>query len=656
MSILKRLQQRAEESQASSLFFLNENGTLHEALSFKELYQQAAGLAKELSATAKVGDCVWLLFEHSPAFLKSFYACMMARLTAIPIAPPDETRGAHAFEALRPLANKTKPRWVLAHEPLLSNLRQMPFLDQGSQFLEPSHAQPLADPEFETDADDRVALLFTSGSTSQPKGVSLRTRHLEYNAHQCCDLWDIQSDAVLVSWMPNHHSFGMVFNALLPVWSGARWVGMAPQTFLAKPALWLQTIDQYAGTHSAAATFGYQYAADHIRPAEIENLSLSSWRVGLVSAEPVRRGVYQTFLEKFGHLGLDPSFFSPLYGLSESGPITGHPPKKLPTFLEQAELPPHLHLASVGHAMPETQIRIVDGQAELALPEGEIGEIWIHGPSVLNRYFENDQANREAFRVLPGEGGHFFRTGDLGFCQDGELYITGRLKELIIIAGKNFVPQDIEWSFLQGHHLLNGFTAAAFSSGEGTETRVFLALEKPRVQHDQITDWHSVLAEGMLAVWRLLGLRVDSVFLLEAGQLPRTNSGKLRRNHTQELLDLGQLEVQLTYRNTMTRNEDASVNEPEQAFQNTAVPEDVDQLADQIASLLAQLLDVAESEIGLETSLSAFQLSSLQIMTFAKRLETELDMEVQPALLFKCDNLMELSELLVDQGRPAEGV
>ena len=586
------------------------------------------GLAGKLANDVPDQQAVWLLLEEGEAFSVAFVACLMAGVTAMPLPAPDVAHLEGQLAYWRKLCESAPPALVLACGSGLELLDDASLPWQAPLWDALAHVGPANEPLQSCD-DHRALLLYTSGSTAAPKGVSLRAEQLFYNARTCCEVWDIQSDAVLVSWMPNHHSFGLVFNVLLPLFAGCDLAAIAPRAFMKDPAIWLRLMSDYRGTHSAAATFGYQMCAEHVSDGQLpEDLDLSSWRVGLISAEPIRRSAYDRFYARFSRHGLRSDWFSPLFGMSECGPVTAMPAGEPARFHEDESLPHELQLACVGRALPGSRVEVVDPQTRMVAAEGQSGEVWLHGPSVLDAYVGDAASNAAAFAELVDEQVRFFRTGDRGFFKDGMLYINGRIKETIIVRGKKFYPQDIELAFVGADARLQGEKCVAFARGEGNETVLHLLLESvtPLEDRDAL---RNALHAGAKAVWAALGLPLQSVSVVARGQLPRTAGGKLQRLRAGRIFAAAGFAIEAGW-----QRDEASAPQS----QGTLAQDPVEA----ICQLLANVLAIDASEVEADIELAEYMMDSRSYMKWAADIEAALQVKVNPTLFYKVETIEEL--------------
>ncbi|WP_394849335.1 fatty acyl-AMP ligase [Pendulispora brunnea] len=522
---------------------------------------QALGLRK--------GDRVALILPANEDFVLCFFGAIVAGIIPVPIYPPlgpgqlqtylDNTRHIVEKSGARALITPAKIKRLLGTVqsacPALEQVVAVEAIRESMEALRPEKIT----------LDDIAFLQFTSGSTSRPKGVSLT--HANLAANLACIMDDglaAREGDVGVSWLPLYHDMGLIGFVIAPLYYRVPTVYLSPLLFLKRPITWFQTITRHKGTIAYAPNFAYALCLKRIREKDLEGIDLSSWRVAGCGAEPIRPETLETFASTYAGVGFKKSAFVPSYGMAESSLAIAFSnldqgPKVLaldgPTLWSEGvvkladDIPPRsgldnpdtvVRLVSCGRAFPEHQIRIFDPDdvtSEHPLEERKVGEIRISGPSVMHGYWEDVERTREAF------AGPFLRTGDLGFLHDNELYICGRIKEVVIVNGRNYYPQDMEWEASQVPGVRKGSVIAFGSrhpSGiEADRERVVIAFETQDA-HD-MAQTQRISKEIRKSVQDGLGLTIDDVVALPAGTLPKTSSGKLQRAKTRTLYEAGEL-------------------------------------------------------------------------------------------------------------------
>jgi acyl-CoA synthetase (AMP-forming)/AMP-acid ligase II len=409
-----------------------------------------------------------------------------------------------------------------------------------------------------------LALLqYTSGSTAVPKGVMVSHGNLLHNSAYLTQALELTPDSVSVTWLPAFHDMGLSNGIIQPLYTGGRCFLMSPQSFLQWPVRWLQAISRYQATVSGGPNFAYELCARRITPEQRETLDLSSWVAAYNGAEPVRADTLKRFAESFAPCGFRPSFSYPCYGLAEatlivSGGLLRDEPIVCTTgvaSLEKNRVVADLEqqqnvrtFVGCGRAQLNTKIVIVHPESLTRCAPDEVGEIWVSSPSVAQGYWNQPEETERTFRAYLADTGEgpFLRTEDLGFLKDGELFVTGRLKDLIIIGGRNLYPHDIELTVDQSHPAIRPGCCAAFSVDVADEERLIVTAEVERRyqpadrcpqdgearSHPKVRprlDVEAVVRSIRRAVAEEHDVRVDTVVLLRTGRIPKTPSGKVQR-------------------------------------------------------------------------------------------------------------------------------
>ncbi|PYC71589.1 hypothetical protein C7C45_11200 [Micromonospora arborensis] len=539
----------AQQSDRTAYVFLRDGEVPAETLTYGRLDRAARSRAAALAALGLGGGTVVLLYPSGLEFIRSLLGCMSARVAGAPVQVPRRRDG---LTRLRRVADDAGTTTVLTTEAvrddLLGRFGDEPELaglnlvaTDGLDRVDPASDWPAGRPG----PDDIALLQYTSGSTGDPKGVMVTHRNFAANARETDELWPCSPDATLVNWLPLFHDMGLLFGIILPLWAGVPSYLMAPDSFVRRPARWLEAIARFGGTHSAAPSFAYELCVRAAAEGAAANVGdLSRWRVAANGAEPVRWDVVTAFQEAYAGHGLSPHTMCPGYGLAENTlKVTGASQHQRPGMLrlDAAALRDgtvrvlgvpsagSTPAVSVGGTVPGTEVRIVDPATRVVCAPDRVGEIWVGGPCVAAGYWRRPELSEETFRArLADRPGTWLRTGDLGFVYDGELYITGRLKDVIIRKGRNYYPQDIEYSAERAVDGLYPNCAAAFAVDDGEYERLVLLIE---------VDGRVLRRPGPAAVRDLVRaavhehhrLDVDELLLLRRGTLAKTSSGKIQR-------------------------------------------------------------------------------------------------------------------------------
>lgn len=518
---------------------------------YAALDRMACAIAAVLRDGAEPGDRALLLYEPGLDFITAFFGCWYAGLIPVPAYPPRRNRRGRNWQTVGNIAADCRPRLVLTTAKLAANLAaalaaQTP--DVHGQWLatdqiDESRAGRWREPKVEGDA---VALLqYTSGSTAAPKGVMVTHKGLLHNESLIQMALAHPTPGCGVCWLPHYHDMGLVGFVLQTVFRGARTVLLPPASVVQRPFLWLQAMSHYRAHISGGPNFAYDLCVQRITAEHKAALDLSDWTIAVVGSEPVSARTLERFAEAFAPCGFRPEAFYPCYGLAEATLfVTGGAKAARPVAqsvradaLEQGQVAPAppgaactRTLVGCGWPWGGQEVLSVHPHDRTRCPEGTVGEIWVRGPSVARGYWNRPEETEHTFRARLNDGdGPFLRTGDLGFVQGGELFVTGRLKELLVIHGRNHYPQDIEATVHAVHAALREGGGAAFETGPDGEPRLVIVQELDRHQGRGL-DLAQLAGDVRQAIAARHELHVHDVRFLEPGALPRTSSGKVRRH------------------------------------------------------------------------------------------------------------------------------
>ncbi len=518
-------------------------------LSVLALSQQARTIAADLQSQGMAGKRALLLYPPGLEFITAFFGCLYAGVVAVPAYPPRQNQklsrlqaiveDAHAPLALTTTDLLTKIEHRAHQHPDLAKLQWL-----ATDNLEPDASGAWQPPEI---SPDTLAFLqYTSGSTGTPKGVMVSQGNLMHNSAVIQQCFEHTSHSQGVIWLPSYHDMGLIGGVLQPLYAGFPVTLMSPADFLQKPMRWLQTISDCQGTTSGGPNFAYDLCVRKFKPKQAEDLDLSHWDVAFTGAEPIRSDTLDQFATTFAPYGFRREAFYPCYGMAETTLIISGGQKSAPPQVQHVQASAlevnQVHPASVltkdrrtlvgcGRCLPDQTIVIVDPDLRVQCSPQQVGEIWVSSPSVTQGYWcreADTDLNYHAF-LADTHAGPFLRTGDLGFMQDGELFITGRLKEVLIIRGLNHYPQDIEFSVENSHSGLQPSGGAAFAIDVKNEERVVIVQEVKRTYLRRL-DANEVLGNIRQAVAAQHSLQLYAIALLKPGSLFKTSSGKIRRS------------------------------------------------------------------------------------------------------------------------------
>ena len=532
----------ANHGDDTAYIVLDGRGAESARLSFAQLHRSAIAVAGRLQERVKPGTPVLLILPTGLDFVVALFGCMYAGAIGVPCA-----HAARDISRLASIIASSGAEVILTNEVSDTTRRAVPMdlgprtwlrvadiLDGGAAQWQPPTLAP----------DSIAYLQYSSGSTGDPKGVMVSHGNLVHNLRMMAEAFGHDPKRTkIVTWLPLFHDMGLIGNVLEAAYLGVTCVLLSSTSFLKRPILWLQAIDRYRATFSGAPNFAYELCVRRITEAERETLDLSGWEVAFNGSEPVRAEVVDAFSERFTPQGFRREAFYPCYGLAEATLfVSGRGRSIAPTSLRfdrfllerdravVSEDPSARVLVNCGHEWSGQKIIIVDPERLTPVPQGQIGEIWVSGASVAKGYWCQQAASAQSFvTTLDGVGeGNYVRSGDLGLLHDGELYLTGRLKDLIVIHGRNHYPEDIERTVSASNPALRPGCGAAFSVDVDGEERLVVAQELSREFRDNF-DEDKIRGDVVEAISAVHQVRLYALVLIAHGTIPKTSSGKIQR-------------------------------------------------------------------------------------------------------------------------------
>ena len=549
-----------------------------EEVTFSGLHQKAIVLAQEIQRLDLLNKPVLLLLPTGVSHMVGFLGCAYAGSIAVPVSMPK--RSMH-MERLKSILKNAGTSYVLTTLEVFSKVKNLAsddgFFTNVSWLFIDEISETVSNPTFKSAVgEEKTCMLqYTSGSTSTPKGVVLTHKNLLTNFQMMKKGFATNSDSVMVTWIPLFHDMGLILQALHSLYLGSSNILMSPQTFVQNPIVWLKAITRYQGTFSAAPNFAYDLCLECIRDSDYNNLDLSSWKTAVNAAEPIIYQTIEKFINKFSGAGLKPNAASPGYGLAEatvmvSGKHPDQPLKKLTVLFEDLKNKmirvgnttdnnaTTTDIVSCGTIVDGLDVKIVNKKTRLARLEGAIGEVWLSGDNITSGYWDNGKISEEIsdahYSSLTNDQSNkrYLMTGDLGFIYQNELYVCGRVKDLIVINGANFYPQDLERIVAHSHSAVISTAVAAFSVNPGSGERVVIVAEVNRhyIAGDS-SKKHTALNEIVTCIKNSIfveySINVHDVVLIRQVTIPRTTSGKIQRSKCKqqyldnELVNVGSL-------------------------------------------------------------------------------------------------------------------
>ena len=648
--------------------FLADGEEEGDRLTFGELDRRARALGALLQRLGLAGERVLLLYPPGLEFVSAFLGCLYGGAVAVPAYPP---RSSRMLPRLQAIARDAGPAAALTTRALLGTISGMteglPELG-GIRWVTTDDVEPGLAAEWEEPglSPDALAFLqYTSGSTAAPKGVMVTHGNLLHNEEMIRLAFRQSEQSVIVGWLPLYHDMGLIGNVLQPLYVGAPCILMSPVAFLQKPRRWLAAISRYRATTSGGPNFAYELCVRRIPPAEREGLDLSTWEVAFNGAEPVRAETLARFAEAFAPSGFRRAALYPCYGLAEAtlfvaggeggaGPVIGAFRGAALERDRAAEAPPDDSsarlLVGCGRGWEGQEVAVVDPESGRRCPPDRVGEIWVAGPSVAAGYWERPEETASAFgALLPGGSAPYLRTGDLGFVKDGELYVTGRLKDLVILRGRNLYPQDLEATAEASHPALRPGGSAAFPVEAGGEERLVIAAEIDRRREGEAAD---AAAAVRRAVAEEHEVQVHEVVLLRLGSLPKTSSGKVQRHACRAAWDAGSFEA--VGRSRLAEEEVGEAGPPAAAGALAALysagpGERRARLEAWLRLEAAHALGVAAAAVVPDRPLTALGLDSLAAVELKGKVEAALGTQVSLAALLEGATLADLAAAVLPE-------
>ncbi|MGB7414218.1 MAG: beta-ketoacyl synthase N-terminal-like domain-containing protein, partial [Thermosynechococcaceae cyanobacterium] len=661
-TLVELLRYRAQyHPQQIAYTFLQDGEIESSQLTYLALDQQACAIATQLTSLGMAEQRALLLYAPDLNFVTAFFGCLYAGAIPVPAYPP---RSKQMMSRLEAVIADAQAKVALTTEGLLTKIEQqfsgLSLQCLATDTLDLALASGWQEPNI---TEQTLAFLqYTSGSTGNPKGVMVSHSNLLHNSALIYDCFGHSPESQGVIWLPPYHDMGLIGGVLQPLYAGFPVALMPPVAFLQKPICWLRAISDRQATTSGGPNFAYDLCARQIKPEQCEGLDLSHWNLAFTGAEPIRAETLERFAEVFAPYGFKREAFYPCYGMAETTLIaTGGVHQDAPVLkticeeaitqnavmLGEADQPGTRTVVSSGRVPQDLGVAIANPDT-LHSTEG-IGEIWVSGPSVTQGYWQQPEKTEQIFNAhLKDTGaGPFLRTGDLGFMREGELFVTGRLKDLIIIRGRNHYPQDIEATVENSHEALRPACGAAFSIEVEGEERLVITQEVQRTAIRKL-DSDEVTAAIRKAVVQHHQLQPWQIVLLKTGSIPKTSSGKIRRFACRQ----GVLEDNL---NIVGQWTDPSLAGKQKEIAATPQPEPLiarptsamaEAIQDWLRNNIAQRLGVTAAEIAPQDPFSESGLDSMAAVQLTGELQDWLGRSLSPTLIYDYPSIAALAHYL----------
>ncbi len=666
------LQKRAQSHGEKLLYTFLLDGEGEEAsLTYGALDAKVRAIAALLQKEKATGARALLLYPPGLDYINAFLGCLYAGLVAVPAYPPDPNRLNRTLPRLISIIKDSQAKFVLTTGPIKDmsellfaeapELKELHWISTDS--VSPDLSTQWRDPGLHE--NDLAFLQYTSGSTGEPKGVMLSHRNLLENLKHIYSCFGHSLKSRAVIWLPPYHDMGLIGGILQPLYGGFPVFLMSPLDFLQKPYRWLKAISQFKGTTSGGPNFAYDLCVRKITSEQKKTLDLSHWELAFSGAEPVNPDTMRKFAKYFRECGFGENAFYPCYGLAEATLIVSGAQKLRPFVTKKIDsktLASHqiklssipgefCELVSSGHTLKGQEILIVNPQTMAPCSSHEVGEIWVSGSSIALGYWEKPELSEKTFRAFTADQrGPFLRSGDLGFLSEEELFITGRLKDLIIIRGTNHYPQDIETTIDKGGLALRTGCGAAFAFHDEGEEKLGIVWEVSDSEDSGGKKFEEMISQMRELISRYHQIHVEGIVLIKKGTIAKTSSGKIQRHICKLAYEKGELHIVHQWKekkalpsiviplgiskqeNCFTPNHQEKQSKP--AIQQWLIRE------------LSTRFNLKESELDLKKPFSFYGIDSKEALSLAGDLEDWLQVKLSPTLLWQYPDIDSLVTFL----------
>ncbi|MBW4564787.1 MAG: amino acid adenylation domain-containing protein [Mojavia pulchra JT2-VF2] len=657
-----------EQANAEAFTFLHDGETQAATLTYQELDRYSRAIASQLQTLGLSGERALLLYPPGSDYLPAFFGCLYAGLVAVPAYPPRNARNTPRILAI---LQDAQTAVILTTTAILAQLKSLladKFDIDNILWLTTDNLAPGIEEAWQEpfiNIDTLAFLQYTSGSTGTPKGVMLTHGNLLHNAEVTRQYMEHSSISKFVTWLPVYHDMGLIGGVLQPLYGGFPCIMMPPAAFLQRPYRWLQAISRYRGTTSGAPNFAYELCIEKITPEQRATLDLSSWSVAFNGAEPIRHETLEKFAATFAECGFRPEAFYPCYGMAEatlmvSGSVKSTLVKSKridKSALERNHIieavsnnDNSIALVGCGHSVPQQQVVIVNPETLTRCQDREVGEIWVSGPSVGKGYWNRQAETEQTFHAFLQDikEGPFLRTGDLGFLDNGEVFITGRAKDLIIIRGRNLYPQDIELTAERSHPSLRAGGNAAFCIEVDHQEQLVVVQE---LEFRAKPDLEEVTAAIRQAVAEEHEVQVYGVVLIKPGTIPKTSSGKIQRRATKAEFLAGELQI---INSSITESINFVETENNLKLNRVTIlsltPDESQLLLEAyLLEQVAQVFKITPLQIDIKQPLSSLGLDSLRVFELKNRIENYLEVAVSIADFFEGLSIQALATKILSE-------
>ncbi|WP_062054967.1 hybrid non-ribosomal peptide synthetase/type I polyketide synthase, partial [Aquimarina longa] len=640
---------------------------------YKELYENSKRIASHILEVANPGDRILLLYPSGLEFVDAFLGCLLAGVIAVPAFPP---QGKRRIGRLEKIVSDCKATLILTTSNVYT--KSFKWFDNevfsDIKWIQTDMVGNFVDTEFPTIFPNTVAFLqYTSGSTGDPKGVIVNHSNIIHNNTLIQNAFHLTKKSVGVSWLPIYHDMGLIGNILQAFFVGYEMIVIPPNAFIQKPVRWLDTISKYKATYSGGPNFAYDLCVSHIKGDSLQNLDLSSWRVAYNGSEPIRSETMSNFATYFKNAGIKETALFPCYGMAETTLVVSackynnilstikldkndFYSGKIKISNEEKDELDQIKFVGNGPVLGDLKVKIVNPETKQVCKKHEIGEIWVKGSSVAMGYWNRDELSSEIFDAYPvyangkvaKKNGPYLRTGDMGFLNANELYISGRLKEMMIINGANYFPQDIEQTVQYSNSDLQNNAGVAFATEIEGKQQLIIVQEVRRTSIRNY-DFEHIVRSISESIWLEHELSVYSIVLVNPGKVGKTSSGKIQRlktktSYEQKTLD-GVLDI-WSVGTKIKKDQKKSVTKLKESY-NLKVSNN--EITKWLQQAISQELNTGIENIGIDTSFAELGMSSFQGIRLSGLLSDYLEKEISPTLIYSYPTISKLVTYISDQ-------
>ena len=605
-----------------------------ESITYGELVVKARAIAKTPRDKGNKGNRMSLLFPTGIEFITSFFGCLFAGMVAVPTYPPKRNKANERFHAI---IDDSSPAFIISTRDIYEEVNGNDLLGDshviGSwlifEDIDPALSPSWKDPEITE--DDLALLQYTSGSTGTPNGVMVSHGNIIYNSEFIRQSFGFDEHSVGVNWLPNFHDMGLIGCLIQAAYLGATNVIIPPLSFLKNPANWFRAVSKYNATTAGGPNFAFDYCIEKITDEDLSEFSLESLRTLYCGAEPVRDRTMKLFTQKFRASGFQASQLFPVYGMAEVVLIlSGGDFRAEPVYLsldtrelennrvQETKQGDHSRtFTACGYPWVGMQVAIIDPETRIPSQEGMIGEIWASGPSVAQGYWNDPETTDRIFNayIAGSENGPWLRTGDLGFIHNGQLYVSGRLKDLIIIRGANYFPNDIEHTVENAHEAIRQNACAAFSSDINGEEQLVVAAELERNFMRNLPE-NEVMESISENIFREYNIQPHAIVLIRAGSILKTSSGKIQRSAVRNAWKHDELNIVAKWERPLLQQEKAA-----------GLPFRPAYIREWLINWMSQKLEINPDNIDPDKPVSAYGLDSISAVSLERDVREQFGIE-----------------------------